>query len=218
VNHKLPAIPLVPLSSTQIVIGAVIGVGWARGGKGINYRVLGKIGIGWIVAPVVSACIAFIGLFIVQNVFEQKVVESVPYRLNRATIVELKAQGIEEAPLKKLEGKKFYSSGSFRQALWNQKQWKEQELYLIFSYAHLDTIKIDSNRAKLLIESTEITPAQRQALLILHGRQFAYHWQLEKALIEGSDEWNILEGRENERHNKNVQQLKRALYDAFGRK
>jgi PiT family inorganic phosphate transporter len=64
----LPTIPLVPLSSTQVVIGAVIGVGLAKGGRGINYGVLGKIAGGWAVAPVVAGLSCYIALFVVQNV------------------------------------------------------------------------------------------------------------------------------------------------------
>lgn len=71
----LPTIPLVPLSSTQAVIGAVIGVGLAKQGRRINFHVLGKIAAGWVSAPFVSFVLTFISLFFVQNVFEQLVVE-----------------------------------------------------------------------------------------------------------------------------------------------
>jgi len=70
----LPAIPLVPVSSTQAVIGAVIGIGIAKGGKGIHYRVMGKITIGWVTTPIATALLCFIMLFFVQNVFEIPVV------------------------------------------------------------------------------------------------------------------------------------------------
>ena len=70
----LPPIPLVPISSTQAVIGAVIGIGIAKGGKGIRYRVMGKIAAGWVATPVASALLSFLMLFFVQNVFEIPVV------------------------------------------------------------------------------------------------------------------------------------------------
>jgi len=72
-NHGLPTIPLVPLSSSQVVIGAVLGIGIAHGGKGIQYKLLAKIASGWISTPLIAAIITFISLFILQNVFSLKV-------------------------------------------------------------------------------------------------------------------------------------------------
>ena len=73
VANNLPSFPLVPVSSSQSIVGAVIGIGIAKGGKNMNLRVLGKISIGWVATPLISAVVAFIALFIVQNVFNQVV-------------------------------------------------------------------------------------------------------------------------------------------------
>jgi inorganic phosphate transporter, PiT family len=70
----LPPIPLVPVSSSQAVIGAIIGIAIAKGGKGVNYRVMGRIASGWVTTPVIAAIFSFVALFFVQNVFEQEVV------------------------------------------------------------------------------------------------------------------------------------------------
>lgn len=63
---------MVPIPITQAFIGAVVGVGVAKDASSINYKVLGRIGIGWVVAPVTAGLITFISLFFIQNVFEQK--------------------------------------------------------------------------------------------------------------------------------------------------
>jgi inorganic phosphate transporter, PiT family len=68
-----PSIPLVPVSSSQAVIGAIIGIAIAKGGKGINYKILRRISIGWVVTPILTGLICFVSLFIMQNVFEQPV-------------------------------------------------------------------------------------------------------------------------------------------------
>lgn len=73
VSIGMPAIPLVPVSSSQAVIGAVIGIGIVKGGKGINYNILGKIALGWVTTPLVASILTFVALFFVQNVFEQQV-------------------------------------------------------------------------------------------------------------------------------------------------
>ena len=73
VSNNLPSFPLVPVSSSQSIVGAVIGIGIAKGGKNLNLKVLGRISAGWIATPVIAAAVAFITLFIVQNVFSQVV-------------------------------------------------------------------------------------------------------------------------------------------------
>ena len=71
--NNLPSIPLVPVSSTQAVIGAVIGIGLLKGGKGIRWSILGKIVIGWIASPIIALVICFISLFFLENVFNLQV-------------------------------------------------------------------------------------------------------------------------------------------------
>ncbi len=65
----LPPIPLVPVSSTQIIVGSVIGIGLYKGARNINFRVLGEIGIGWIITPIFSGLLTFFSLFFVKNIF-----------------------------------------------------------------------------------------------------------------------------------------------------
>ena len=68
VSNNLPSFPLVPVSSSQSIVGAVIGIGIAKGGRNLNLKVLGRISIGWIATPVIAAVVAFVFLFIVQNI------------------------------------------------------------------------------------------------------------------------------------------------------
>ncbi len=70
-SHGLPALPLVPVSSSQAVIGAVVGIGIAKGGHGISWGTLGRIAIGWITTPAIAALVCFVSLFFLANVFNQ---------------------------------------------------------------------------------------------------------------------------------------------------
>ena len=70
---SLPQLPLVPVSSSQAVIGAILGIGLLKGGAGIRWRVLGGIGIGWLVTPVCAGLVCLVILFVLQNVFGQVV-------------------------------------------------------------------------------------------------------------------------------------------------
>lgn len=73
VNLGLPAIPLVPVSSSQAVIGAVLGIAIFKRLK-IKWDIMGRIFIGWVITPIFSLIACFILLFVVQNLFGQKVV------------------------------------------------------------------------------------------------------------------------------------------------
>ncbi len=65
----LPTIPLVPVSSSQAVVGAIFGISILQGATGIRWSVLGKIVAGWMSTPIVAGILCFIGLFFLQNVF-----------------------------------------------------------------------------------------------------------------------------------------------------
>ncbi|MEA3544659.1 MAG: inorganic phosphate transporter, partial [Thermodesulfobacteriota bacterium] len=69
----LPTIPLVPVSSSQAIVGAVVGMGLLKGGHNIRWRTVGGIAGSWITTPVFACLISFICLFIIQNVFQQTV-------------------------------------------------------------------------------------------------------------------------------------------------
>ncbi len=73
VAHQLPAFPLVPVSSSQLVIGGVIGIGLSQGGKNIKYNILGRIALGWMTTPAAAAVLTYIALFFLQNTFGMQV-------------------------------------------------------------------------------------------------------------------------------------------------
>ncbi|MGD0754117.1 MAG: inorganic phosphate transporter [Bacteroidales bacterium] len=65
----LPPIPMVPVSSSQVVVGCILGIGLYKGARNINFRVLGEIGLGWIISPVASGLLTFFLLFFMKNIF-----------------------------------------------------------------------------------------------------------------------------------------------------
>ncbi len=69
----LPAIPLVPVSSTQVVVGSVLGIGLIKGAREIKPKVIGGIALGWVATPVVAGLLTWFLLFFVQNVFQLQV-------------------------------------------------------------------------------------------------------------------------------------------------
>jgi len=69
----LPAIPLVPVSSTQVVVGSVLGIGLVKGMQEVKLNVIGNIMLGWILTPILSGAFTFFSLFFVKNIFDIKV-------------------------------------------------------------------------------------------------------------------------------------------------
>jgi len=53
-------LPAIPVSVSQALVGAVLGLGMARGIQTIKLKVLGNIVIGWITAPIISAGLTFV--------------------------------------------------------------------------------------------------------------------------------------------------------------
>jgi phosphate/sulfate permease/DNA-binding CsgD family transcriptional regulator len=69
----LPRIPMVPVSSSQVVIGAVLGIGLVKGVQEVRFKTLGGIALGWVLTPLIAGFLSFFSLFFVQNVFNQRV-------------------------------------------------------------------------------------------------------------------------------------------------
>ncbi len=59
----------VPVSTSQAIVGAVMGVGLVKSSKSINLKVLGNIGIGWISTPTASLIISLILLKLYSVIF-----------------------------------------------------------------------------------------------------------------------------------------------------
>lgn len=70
----LPSLPAVPVSSTQAVIGAIVGIGLAKGGKGIKWRLVLKLISGWIASPLIAFILSYVVLSFIENVFRQQVI------------------------------------------------------------------------------------------------------------------------------------------------
>jgi len=69
VNIGLPPIPMVPVSSSQVIVGSIIGIGLYRGVGNINFRILRDIALGWISTPLASGVLAYFSLFFMKNIF-----------------------------------------------------------------------------------------------------------------------------------------------------
>lgn len=75
----LGAIPLVPVSSAQTMIGALMGVSLVTRAYGVRWKTLGEIAAAWVLAPPTATVVCLVCLFVAQNVFELGVRPSSPH-------------------------------------------------------------------------------------------------------------------------------------------
>jgi PiT family inorganic phosphate transporter len=69
VKIGLPPIPMVPVSSSQVIVGCVLGIGLYKGARNINFKILSEIALGWLATPIASGLLAFFSLFFMKNIF-----------------------------------------------------------------------------------------------------------------------------------------------------
>ncbi|HMN47537.1 MAG TPA: inorganic phosphate transporter [Ignavibacteriaceae bacterium] len=209
-KNNLPAIPLVPLSTTQAFIGAVIGVGLAKDPHSINFKVLGKIAIGWAVAPLSAGIITFISLFFIQNVFEQKIILPVPYEISESVIKKLNSEGVNTARISDLLNKRFENKKEFRNQLLERYNYNNDQLYSIFNYALIDSFAVDSNLINKKLNLEQISSAKIDSIKKLHNKKFSHKIDFDEALFNGK-EWetsvNKLEAKRVEEEKEIFEQL-----------
>lgn len=187
-SHGLPTFPLVPVSSSQAVIGAVLGIGIAKGGRNIRYGVLAKIASGWLSTPIIAAIISFVCLFFVQNVFSQKVYEPIRYMMSHELVVKLQSESFYDDRIEALMGRQFKDAVSFRKAVYG---YVEPGVFAseVIRMSELHPLKVDIEKLSPYFDYSWYTEQELQAVFRLHGRSFDYTWQLADALQSMSQDW-----------------------------
>jgi PiT family inorganic phosphate transporter len=190
IEHGLPTIPLVPVSSSQAVVGAIIGVGLLKGGRGIRWRNIGGISSGWIVTPIIAAFISFISLFVLQNVFQQETFRPVTYTFTTDALNRIRMAGVSTKKIEDLLGKEFSTAVRFKKVINSRISLTDRELNVIITSSEKDTMKVTSTRITK-INKPWITTGQKKALKDLEGRVFSHKWMLDEALSKLSPEWQF---------------------------
>ncbi len=213
----LPTIPLVPVSSSQAVVGGVVGIAVARGGaKSINYNVLGRIFLGWVVTPVTSGIIAFFTLFFMQNVFQQKVFEPIPYQISEEVMEKLHSMGIYDETLEKIRDQVFYNSREFKALLKSTTSLSNDEINHVIELSEIDSLYIDTSVVQRELSFRWFTRSQIEALKSLHGRLFVHRWQLMDALTSLTQDWKFKKKtRRNRLFNKELSLKYEKVFQTF---
>ncbi len=204
-GNGLPTIPLVPVSSSQAVIGGVIGIGLLKGGKGIRWRVLGGIASGWVTTPLIAGVICFVALFVMQNVFSQPVYRDHSYQFSEAVTENLKEKGLTANHLASLSGRHFSSTHEMNAALEELTALTDQNRELIVERAALVEMEV-APAALTSLRAADLEAERYLAIASLAGRRFSHVWQLEAALANASPTWRLrAESIENKIYNRDLQ-------------
>lgn len=217
ISLGLPAIPLVPVSASQIIVGSVLGIGLAKGGKNIRYNLLGRISLGWVTAPLIAFLFSFVALFIVQNVFEQKVQHSNSYVFNRNTVTELEKNGLNTLYLSTVNGRSFDSERALYLELEKTGNYSRAELLQIIRLTELYPMQVNMERLSSMGIKKHLSEAQWQALKKLEGRSFRHRWQLAAELAK-TESWSRREGLNPEadkHYNKSLESSLERLYGSL---
>ena len=217
----LPTIPLIPVSSSQAVVGAVIGIGLLHGRKGMNqirWRVLGGIASGWVSTPVIAFLISFTFLFFLQNVFNQQVYHPVYYNLSEAGLAHLQQEGVDTEPLTPLMGQNIESGVAFEHTIRALPGVTAADVGKIVAAAEIHPVAITADKLDLL-DPKYLSKAQIDAVRKLVGKTFHYRWELQEALAAHSDEWQRKEATAlNKLYNKKLDEKLKYIETIFGLK
>jgi len=203
----LPSFPLVPVSITQAIVGAVMGIGFAKGGRYMNYKILGKIGMGWFVTPVAAGLVCLVLLFIVQNVFNREVYKALSFEFNVPVIKQIERQGVDINKFVNQKDSTFNSQQEFRKFLTKLGFENEREIYKIFKFARIEDFRVDSNYAREKMSPNVFSNDQINSVKFLHNKIFKHRWMLIEELKIISEDWRELPSTpQNEFLNKELNQ------------
>lgn len=180
----LPTIPLVPVSSTQVIVGAVMGIAWAKGGKNLRYNILGRISIAWVAAPLMAFLFSFVALFIIQNVFEQQVKQNLKYTFNRATIEEITRRGYDTKALSLVNGRSFDSERALFMELNKDSAYTRSQAIGIINATEVYPMTVNPDHLHRKGLDKRFTEEQLAILENMRDRTFRHKWQLKAVLTE----------------------------------
>ena len=185
---ELPTFPLVPVSSSQAVIGAVIGLGLLRGGRNVRWGMMLQIGTGWVVTPFLAAALCFVGLFFLQNVFDQKVYKPLRFELTPRVVERMEEQGVPKAAFADLIGKSYQSSGELRDAMAKRTPLTGEQIRTAIDHAKIQPTEITEFKLAKY-DFSRLSDVRRLVLQQLAERRFQYAWELAEALSALSPQW-----------------------------
>ena len=214
-NMSLPTIPLVPVSSSQAVVGAVIGIGMLQGGREIQWPRIYGIVRGWVITPVSSCLLCFVGLYFLQNVFQQEVQRESNYLLSTRVLEKFQKEGIETTGLNQLSDLTFSSSAELVRAVSSIVPLSSKQGLKVVEFSLQKSLLITQEKIASM-DKKGLSSIQLDALNQLQGQTFNFPWQLGDSLAGISPEWEVRGGGlKNKLHDRKIKQKLAYLYRNF---
>jgi len=214
----LPPIPLVPVSSSQAIVGAVIGIALVKGRNGllrVRWGQVGGIALGWMATPALSGLVCFVSLFVMQNVFGQTVYVETRYEISARDVDRLVQLGISRPELVPLRGRRIASGEQFLYRLRQHTHLPRSQEKLVLETARVADIVIDPPTLATL-DVGYLGTERASAVQALKGRRFDRRWTFEDALVKESEAWRALPAEpQNELANQRRAEELTYLYDLF---
>jgi PiT family inorganic phosphate transporter len=208
ISHGLPSFPLVPVSSSQAIVGAVIGIGLLKGGKSIRWKTVAGITSGWVTTPILAALISLISLFFLQNVFQQATYRQVEFTIDNGAMLMIEEKGISSEQLKPLLWQEYPTAVLFKKAVEEIGSVAGDDIDLLMKAAEIDILEVSAGAIEKI--SHTISAEQKTALEKLEGRVFTHRWQLDDGLAQLSSAFRQGNSKEkDEQINTVLQQLYR---------
>ncbi|MDP8206476.1 MAG: anion permease [Candidatus Electryonea clarkiae] len=193
-SHGLPTIPLVPVSSSQAVVGAVIGVSLIKSrGRGVRYRVLGEISIGWVTTPLIALVISFISLFFLNNVFDQEVSKKTEHKISQKVIIKLSEEGITDENLESFNDKIYENPITLDNDLKFETKLDPPARRKTIKMAEIVNYYIDPAQVKMHLDPEWFDQDQISAVAALSGKKFEYQWEFVEELAKLAITWQLKE-------------------------
>ena len=214
----LPTIPLVPVSSSQAVVGAVVGIGLFKGGRNIQWRVLATIGGGWITTPIIAACVSFLSLFVLQNVFDQQVFRAVHFELTPPVMERLVVRGVAVEDMAELKDADFASATQMLDAVREVTPLGGDQQDHLLASAEVFHTSFDAARLAAM-KMDSLSEGQIRAINALAGQSFRHKWQVADKLAQADPDWHLhTETAVNKIYNKTVNRQLDSVFRTFAMK
>jgi len=213
---NLPTLPLVPVSSSQAIVGAIIGLGIVKGAANIQYKNIFRIAIGWLVNPLLAGVICFVSLFFVQNVFDQTVFTPTAYVFNRPVMEKLDNLIINNERLAVLEGQRFESARDLRYELNKIPEISFTEKALIAEKGAYHPMFVTPQILALIKARNHFPENVSNVLSEIEFESFDHKWQLVDRLSELSELWRFRARRAmNDFYNSELEKRYELLFRIF---
>ena len=189
-----------------------------QGGREVQWLRVYEIVKGWVVTPLISCLICFVGLYFLQNVFQQTVHRESKYLLSASVLEKFQKEGIYAAGLSELSDSVFHSSAELVRVINEKVTLTSEQGLKVVEFSFQKSLVITPEKISSM-DKKGLSRSQLVALKKLQGQTYNFPWQLGDALAVTSTEWEVRGGGlKNKLHDRKIKRKLAYLYRIFQRR